>query len=336
MKKIVIDEKTQNQRLDKFLRRYLPNAGTGFLYRMLREKKIKLNGKKSDGNAILHAGDELSIFFSDETLEKFMGEEATFTEVKISQKEGKSFASGILYEDENLLILNKPAGMLSQRGEGKEPSACEYLLDYLRKKGSLSSEDEKIYKPSVVNRLDRNTSGLLVCAKNLPAAQLLSQMFKERSLKKEYRALVRGKILEKRDLTAFLKKDGSSNKVKVSSTSQPGFEKIETAYEPLGYIDDDTLLNVDLKTGKTHQIRAHLSQTGHPLIGDPKYGDKEANRFYSEQYQLKRQFLHAYRLTFPKTEGILEGVSGKSFIAELPQELERIERKIKYVIEETR
>ncbi len=333
MKKIVIDETTQNQRLDKFLKRYLPNAGAGFLYRMLREKKIKLNGAKSDGRDILKSDDEIIIYFSDETLEKFMGTSENIDEKSkdVDFKEVSKFKSCIVYEDEDICIINKPAGMLSQKSRPEDVSACELLNFYLLAEKKIDNQMLNRFKPSAVNRLDRNTSGILVCAKTLPAAQELSLMFRDRSLKKEYMALVLGRVERKYDVRSYLKKDDKCNKVEVTDKYKDGYDKIETSYEPLGYLSSATLLNVDLLTGKTHQIRAHLSYMGHPIVGDLKYGNKKADGEFRKKYGLKRQFLHAYRLTFPNIKGRLKNLSGKSFIAELPEDLKAIEKEVVYV-----
>ena len=323
MEKIVIDSKTENQRLDKYLKRYLPNAAAGFLYRMLREKKIKVNGKKADGSLLLKDKDEITIFFSEETLNKFKGSHSKedLCVRKESSDREFDFEKHIVYEDSEVLILNKPAGMLSQKAGKNDISACELLIGYLEKSGQLDGDSLRMFKPSAVNRLDRNTSGILVCAKTLPAAQQLSEMFRNRNLKKEYLALVYGHVDTRHDVRAHLKKDSGANRSDISLVPLQGYEKIETVYEPVGYMEGATLLNVDLITGKPHQIRAHLSALGHPIAGDMKYAGRESKRMTSG---LKRQFLHAYRITFFKCGGCLAGISHRSFIAELPRELKRI------------
>jgi 23S rRNA pseudouridine955/2504/2580 synthase len=322
MEEIIIDVKTENQRLDKYLKRYLPNAGAGFLYRMLREKKIKVNGKKADGSYVLKNKDSVNIFFSEETLEKFKGTAANNSfsgGISDSVSEADRFAKRVIYEDNGVLIYDKPAGMLSQRAGQDDASACEHLINYLKHSGFLDETSIRLFKPSAVNRLDRNTSGLLVCAKTLPAAQTLSEMFKNRSLEKHYLALVFGRVSEKSHSRAYLKKDGKTNKVEISDRPRTGYTPIETIYEPIGYTKNATLLDVELITGKSHQIRAHLSAEGHPLAGDKKYAQGG-----SAGIVLKRQFLHAYKLIFPKCAGSLEGISEKTFTAPLPKELKDV------------
>lgn len=318
MEQIFIDGKSENQRLDKYLKRYMPNAKAGFLYRMLREKKIKVNGGKADGSYILKRGDSLCIYFSNETLNKFKGDSS---DRKTVLSDDFDFASGIIYEDEDVLLFNKPAGLLSQSDAKGGFSACEYLIEYLRKYESLSDDYLRIYRPSAVNRLDRNTSGLLICAKTLAAAQELSEMLKGRSLKKQYLALVYGHIEKRQDVQAYLKKDAGSNTVEISAQPKAGFDAIHTVYEPIGYMPGATLLAVDLITGKTHQIRAHLNSLNHSVVGDKKYCSKKDN---STEIKLKRQFLHSYRLTFPVIKGRLGSLSGKSFAAPLPAELKNV------------
>ena len=325
MEEIIIDNKTEDQRLDKYLKRYMPKAAASFLYRMLREKKIKVNGKKTDGNYILKNRDVISIFFSDETMKKFKGRPEGEGGSSNAKEErilnAKKFSQRIIYEDGDVLIYDKPAGMLSQRAGREDISVCEYLIDYLICSNFIDVNSLRFFKPSAVNRLDRNTSGLIVCAKSLHAAQRLSEMFVSRSLEKHYLALAYGKVDEKAHICAYLKKDGRTNRVDVSACKKDGYDKIETVYRPLGYMDKATLLDVELITGKSHQIRAHLSAGGHPLIGDRKYASKESSGFAKDP---GRQFLHAYKIIFPKCGGCLENISERSFEAPLPKELKNV------------
>ncbi len=324
MEKITIDNKTENQRFDKYLKRYLPNATGGFLYKMLRQKKIKLNGKKAEGSAILKSGDVIDIYFAEETLKKFKAGSKNDNSGEghnINPAAVDSFRKRIIYEDDEVLLLNKPAGMLSQKADKGDVSACERLTEYLFSEGKLDEDSLRLFKPTAVNRLDRNTSGLLVCAKTLSAAQKLSEMFKDRSIKKHYLALVYGDVLSSRSVKAYLKKDEKSNKVDISPAPKEGYVKIETRYEPVQHSDGATLLDVELITGKTHQIRAQLFAEGHAIVGDRKYAPKN---FSGIGEGLKRQFLHAYKLEFPKCEGCLLGVSGKTFTADLPDDLNKV------------
>ena len=311
MKQYIISEQNEDQRFSKFLQRILPGAGSGFIYKMLRKKNITLNDKKASGNETLVAGDLVKVWLSDETFEKF------------AQREEISYPSFdpeiIVYEDDNIIIINKPAGMLSQRSSGSDISACELLCGYLIKYRGFTTENFREYRPSAVNRLDRNTTGLLLCAKNLKAASELSAMLKERTVKKEYIALVKGRITGSRHIKGRLLKDENNNTVSVSDEkSECSF--IETSYTALKFCDklNSSVLLVDLITGKTHQIRAHLASEGYPIVGDPKYGDPDMNRKYSKEFGVKSQLLHACRITFPENDGAFAYLSGRMITSEPP------------------
>ena len=308
MTELIIDTKNKDQRFSKYLERLLCGTGSGFLYRMLRKKNITLNGRKATGSETLKEGDVVRLYFSDETFEKLTQPLQKTDAPPLPQDR-------IVYEDENILIFNKPAGMLSQQSERGEISACEHLVSYLEKKG----ETDRSYRPSFVNRLDRNTSGLLLGAKNLPAAQALSEMIREGKIKKEYQTLVKGRVCGAAEETAYLRKDYSANKVTVSADPARG-DRIETAYTPLRFCDklNAALLQVELRTGKTHQIRAHLAFLGHPVAGDAKYGDPKWNARLKKEYGIGHQLLHSFRVTFPENDGVLGGLSNRSFEAAPP------------------
>ena len=230
----------------------------------------------------------------------------------------------ILYEDEQVLLINKPAGMLSQGTGGGEPSLVEYLLGYLLASGKTSQENLRSFRPSVCNRLDRNTSGLVTAGKTQAALRELSLLFKERTVKKYYLCLVKGRAAQAGRLEGWLLKDEKTNQVTVYRQPRERAAKISTAYTPLSYGAGTTLLKVELITGKTHQIRAHLADLGHPVIGDGKYGDERINRRYREQYSVSSQLLHAWRMEFPRCFGALSGLSGKMAEAPLPEVFRRV------------
>ena len=326
MKEIRIDDAAGSQRLDKFLQRYLPEAGASFLYKMLRKKNILLNGKKASGKEILVPGDVIRVYFSDETISKFMGKPENFGEVS-SLRSAPAFAFWVVYEDSHVLLAAKPAGVLSQKAEAGDVSMVEMLREYLAGKGELDGERMRLYAPGVVNRLDRNTSGLVICAKTLQAAQELSALVRTRAVRKYYLALASGRMEGRQDVHAWLVKDRGANRVQVLSHPAEGAEEIETVCAPLAFGKDCTLLEVELVTGKTHQIRSHLSFIGHPLLGDVKYGDRAVNQQARKDLGLKRQFLHAQRLEFPETDGVLAGVSGRTFEAPLPDDLKKALRE---------
>ena len=222
----------------------------------------------------------------------------------------------IVYEDSNVIFINKPAGMLSQKSVPSDVSLNEYLLGYLEKSGQWKQEESKAFRPSVCNRLDRNTSGMMICGKSMAGLQQMAALLKDRSLHKYYLCLVKGVMTESQHLEGYLLKDENSNQVKIFQKETEGAAHIITEYEPLYTDGEATLLKVTLVTGKSHQIRAHLSSIGHPIIGDPKYGDRKVNAFFRETHGIKNQMLHAWKLTFPELAEPLDNLSEKSFEAE--------------------
>lgn len=316
MQEFKITANEAGQRLDKFLGKLLSEAPKSFFYKMLRKKNITLNGKKATGQEKLNTGDLVKLFLSDETIKKFSGKEHTV--VQTGEK------LDILYEDPHILLLNKPVGMLSQKAKDTDVSAVEHLLGYLLITGQLTKEELKTFRPSVCNRLDRNTSGILVAGKSLLGLQEMSRFFKERSLFKYYLCLVAGEVTERTEIRGYLAKDEKKNRVQIFESERSGSTKIETEYRPLISNGKTTLLEVHLITGKTHQIRSHLAAIGHPIIGDYKYGDVTINDRYQNRYGLKSQLLHAYRLKMPETDGGLKYLSGKEFTAEVPRLFKRI------------
>ena len=309
MKLITVHKQEEGQRLVKLLGAYLKEAPNSFFYKMLRKKNITLNGKKADGTEKLKCGDEIRLFLSDETYEKFAG--------KVQPKEKFPMAKlNIVYEDSNVIFINKPAGMLSQKSVPSDVSLNEYLLGYLEKSGQWKQEESKAFRPSVCNRLDRNTSGMVICGKSMAGLQQMAALLKDRSLHKYYLCLVKGVMTESQHLEGYLLKDENSNQVKIFQKETEGAAHIITEYEPLYTEGETTLLKVTLVTGKSHQIRAHLSSIGHPIIGDPKYGERKVNAFFRETHGIKNQMLHAWKLTFPELAKPLDNLSEKSFEAE--------------------
>ena len=279
MQEIIVSTNEAGQRFDKLLAKYLNEAPKSFIYKMLRKKNIVLNGKKATGNEKLEVGDSIKLFLSDETIEKF----SKMTVQKTKQK------LDVIYEDENLLLINKPVGMLSQKAEAKDESLVEHIITYLLETEQLTEAELRKFKPSICNRLDRNTSGLVVAGKSLLGLQKMGELFKERSMKKYYRCLVVGEVKEKQYIKGFLYKDETINKVMISQEEVTDSLPIETEYEPLWTNGKCTLLEVHLITGRTHQIRAQFSGQGWPLVGDRKYSTLEDDCEIA---------LWSYRLTF--------------------------------------
>lgn len=310
MKQFTIGENEAGQRFDKYLAKLMKDAPKSFFYKMMRKKNITLNGKKAAGNEKLVLGDEVKLFLSDETFEKFAGNGNVAKAVcKLD----------IVYEDEDILLVNKPAGMLSQPSDSGDASLVEYVIGYLMEKGEVSEESLKTFKPAVCNRLDRNTSGMVAAGKSLAGLQELSKLFHDRTVHKDYLCLTEGVIKNEKYIKGYLHKDEKCNKVVVYNSVHEDALPIETRYTPWGDNGRMSLLCVRLITGRTHQIRAHLAGIGHPLAGDGKYGREAFNRGLREKYSLRHQLLHAYRLEFPKMVGKLQRLSGRVFTAPLPE-----------------
>ena len=309
MKEFIIQKNEENQRFDKYLKKLLPNASTSFLYKMLRKKNIVINKKKATGNEKLIAGDIVQVFLSDDTFAKFS------MNPELVQKEYNSLKSlnvkglKVVFEDDEMILLNKSYNMLSQKSVPQDVSANEYLLGYMIQKGELSFEEYMTFHPSVVNRLDRNTTGLLIFGKTLNSLQKLGENIKNRSINKYYRAIVAGELTEELELKGYLLKDEKTNKVSYHETEVEGSDYIETGVKPIATQNGLTLVEIHLITGKTHQIRLHLSTIGHPILGDMKYGNEKINKKYYESHKVNHQLLHAYRLEFS---------DGRVFTAEVP------------------
>ena len=406
MREINVSTNEAGQRLDKLLRKYLKNANTSFIYKMLRKKNIVLNDKKAEGKEILNLGDSVKMYFSEETFATMTGRSGQNSESADTNRSaaanasakracpasdqtssaGKSnaqtyrngysgntserkekrafdvegFRKHIVYEDENLLVLNKPSGWLSQSDASGLPSVNERCLQYLMATGALTEAQLQTFKPGIANRLDRNTSGLILFGKTLPALQALATLLRDRTMEKYYLAIVYGDIDHAQRIDGYLAKDERTNRVEIRPQPFPDAVEIHTAYKPLKRSADAsgtainavkdfphvvrdtkrcgtgthtdvketmrhraeyTVLKVHLITGKTHQIRAHLRAIGHPIIGDPKYGRKDANAYYRTHGGVQSQLLHAWELHFPeKLDGPLQNLAGQTITAAPPKD----------------
>ncbi|MCD8338188.1 MAG: RluA family pseudouridine synthase [Lachnospiraceae bacterium] len=334
MIQIRVNEQDAGQRLDKLLARYMREAPKSFLYKMLRKKNITLNGKKAEGREILQPDDLVKLFLSEETYEKFGGVRMNTGEASAREKQelpesrdgyilpdpvsGDIQPPAILYEDAHILLFNKPAGMLSQKAAPEDISLVEYLNAYLLSSGSMTREQMQLVRPAICNRLDRNTSGLVVAGKSLAGLQTMNQLLKERTVRKFYRCIVCGEVRADSHLRGYLRKDTRTNTVTVSKAPSDDAKPIETEYHVIVAANGLSLLEVHLITGRSHQIRAHLASAGHPILGDPKYGNPAKNKAYARSHGIHSQLLHAYRLELPQVEGALSYLSGQTFYAPVP------------------
>lgn len=299
MKAFVITKNEAGQRFDKYLKKLLPEASGGFLYKMLRKKNILLNDCKAEGSEKLTPGDTVTLFFSDETFERFSGRGKDSAFEDSWKKDPRYVRPEILFEDENILAMNKPAGLLSQKAAPDDFSANEQLLRYLYESGSLRDEELATFHPAVCNRLDRNTSGILLAGKTLSGLQDLSAMLHDQCLRKYYHALVYGNLTTALQKEAWLQKDPVQNRVVISEQEKAGAQHIRTDFTPLRQFPGYTLLQVRLHTGKSHQIRAQLAFLGFPIVGDPKYGSGPSDSDFCKRHDISRQMLHARELYFP-------------------------------------
>lgn len=324
MIKITIGENQGNQRLDRFLKKYFAKASLSHIYKMIR-KDVKVNGRRKPPETIVEPGDEIVIFMSCEEAESLQ------RDIK------KGFAKkqfSVIYEDDNILIVDKPFGLLTH-GDGKEKKnhLANQVLDYLISRGEYDPRTEKTFAPSPVNRLDRNTTGLVIFGKNAPALQELNNMIRQRdSIEKIYMTIASGAIKENLYLRDNMEKDGIRNLSFVSDMEDES-KAMETDVFPIAYSRSSkpyTLAEVNIRTGRTHQIRLQLAYAGHPIIGDSKYGNPAINNYVKSRYGLTTQLLHAHKLIFAhcREDGPIGYLEGREFTCPLPKRFERIKEDI--------
>lgn len=321
MREIKIKKNESNQRIDRFLKKYLAKASQGFIYKMIRKKNIKLNNKRVNPEDIIREGDIIQLFFSEETIEKFLIDKE---EIKLP------IIPRIIYEDNNIILVNKPKGVLSHSDKkGYEDNIVDEIIGYLHRKGEYNPNMETTFTPSICNRLDRNTSGIIIGAKNFSSLQIINESIKNGDIKKFYICMVKGEV--KRDflLKGYLIKDEEKNKVEVYKNKVEGSKEIITDIRLLKNEKGYSFLEIQLITGRTHQIRAHLSSIGYPLVGDTKYGLNSVNKRFREEYGLNSQFLYAHKIIFNGLSHPLEYLNGKEFTAKGGKVLEKIEREWK-------
>lgn len=307
MKTVVIGKNDAGQRLDKFLTKTYRRLPISMMYKYIRQKDIKRNGKRCEISARLQEGDVLTLYVKDEFLEPTLPQ---YDFLRASRQ------LDIVYEDENLLLLNKPAGLLVHPDkEQYEDTLIGRVQRYTYEKGEYRPSEENAFAPALVNRIDRNTAGIVIAAKDAETLRILNEKLKQREIEKYYLCLVKGTMPKKEDvLKGYLFKNGDLNRVYVSDKPSEGSRTIVTGYRVLEERNGISLLEIHLLTGRTHQIRAHMASLGHPLLGDGKYGRNVDNR----KAGLYRQALCSYRLcfSFVTPAGKLDYLNGKEFCLE--------------------
>ena len=288
MRELKIGKNDGGQRLDKFLSKAVKGLPTSLLYKYIRTKKIKVNGARAQQNMILSEGDVVTLYIRDEFFDVPEHDDNALARIRPKLS--------IVYEDENILLLNKRPGVLVHEDvSGGENTLILHVKAYLYAKGEYDPAEEQSFAPALCNRIDRNTGGIVIAAKNAEALRVMNEKIKQNEISKFYLCAVKGKLPRRADeLRGYLRKDAAANQVRVSDTPIPGGKNIITRYRVLAEKGGNSLLEVELVTGRTHQIRAHMAHIGHPLLGDGKYGvnQREKGRGY------KHQALYAVRLRF--------------------------------------
>lgn len=304
MRQITVGKNDVGQRLDKFLTKTFTKLPQSMLYKGIRTKNIKLNGKRCQISSRIQEGDVISLYLKDE----FFEETPTQYDFLKAPK-----TVDCVYEDDNILLLNKKPGLLVHPDENYHfDSLIARVQHYLYEKGEYRPQEENSFAPALVNRIDRNTSGIVIAAKNAETLRILNDKMRDRELHKYYLCVVHGKMEKKSDLlVGYLQKNESKNRVYVSSRPFPGAKTIQTKYQTLQENGKYSLLEIDLLTGRTHQIRAHMASIGHPLVGDGKYGKNSQNK----ESRYKWQALCSYKLVFDfRTDaGILNYLNHQEF-----------------------
>lgn len=320
MREIIIDKNESEQRLDRFLKKYLGEASSGFIYKMIRKKNIKVNESRAKPETTIVEGDTIQLYLADKTIDKFITEDR---EIK------SDLIPDIVYEDDNIMLINKAAGILSHgTKESFEENIVDSMINYLIQSKEYIPRLEKTFTPSVCNRLDRNTSGIIIGAKNYQALKSINKAIKDGEVKRYYKTIVKGRINEAFTHSAHLLKDEDTNKVEIREEDFEGSKEITTVVKPIKSRNGFSLLEVELITGRTHQIRGHLSSLGYPIIGDRKYGNKQINKRFKDEYSLENQWLHGYKIQLNGLDEEMEYLNGKSFTSLAAGKIGEIEKDL--------
>ncbi|NCC78590.1 MAG: RluA family pseudouridine synthase [Clostridia bacterium] len=311
--RIEIGPNEAGQRLDKFLRKYLKDVPLSAIFKTIRKGDVRINGTKGKEKTFLEEGDVIEI--------KYLYSDAPKTKAKVYDVEPEF---KVTFEDENILMVEKWPGILVHKdNEGSDPTLTDQVLTYLYRKGEFDPKEEKTFSPSPVNRLDRNTSGIVIYGKNYEALKALNEMIRDGRIVKNYLAIVKGRIKDG-EYRAYIEKRTDDNVSSVSDAAGPGKKEIAMTVKTEESTGQFSLVELDLLTGRSHQLRAHLASLGNPIIGDPKYGDKEINNYLINKYHLTFQFLYAYKVTFKNPDGKLEYLGNKVVAEKLPPLLKKI------------
>lgn len=315
MIEIEISKNQGNQRFDRFLRKYFENAPLSAISKNIRKKNFKINDKRAKNNDFVYEGDIVKMYISDENYEKWL----TKTDFKPSD-----FDLDIVYEDDNIIIMDKDYGELTHAASKKDygNNLVDNMLSYLYKTKAFDMSD-KTFKPAVVNRLDRNTAGLVIGAKNSDSLRILNKAIKDNKIEKYYLTLVSGEVKKDFKIDSTIAKNEKKNKVKKSKNGK----NILTYFKLLDTDGRYSFLECQLITGRTHQIRYSLNENGTPILGDRKYGNSSINKEIRDKFGISNQILLSYKLVFPKIEG-LEYLSGKEFLSEKYDNLIKLKEKI--------
>ncbi|MDD2482326.1 MAG: RluA family pseudouridine synthase [Lutispora sp.] len=307
MKEITITENETGQRLDRFTRKLLKEAALSEIYKGIRKGDIKVNGKKSKEGYMLAIGDIVS-------LKNISIEPESAPKKKID----KSGDINIVYEDENIIIIDKPAGLLSHPQSVKDKDTLIHRVQH-HIELSTGSNTSPTFSPALCNRLDRNTAGLVIAAKNYKSLKAINEMIRERHLKKLYLCIVKGSTDINGEISSFLEKDETNRKAFLSDDADDRGKESKTYYEKKSDNGEYSLLFVELVTGRFHQIRAHLASIDHPIIGDVKYGDKKVNEYFRNKFELNHQLLIAHIISFENPPTELQYLKNKIWHSSIPK-----------------